>query len=214
MANMASRKHCKCLSSIKVQVSPCLSLTSQKVGSKIELCLQVVYLGVIISRSKRAGEERNRRRQSQYTYTLSSWPATQDKDRDHVRTDSRPVRNALQGCGAEGTEESRKHLSTVFLPPLVKCGPTGINALQFQVEYKWIHSSYIREALGQEGKAMQCGPGVRRYFVPVQNTSSDLSRRWGVKRILKRYMKGAQHTFSNTLLSWMLKDKIVTPVQI
>ena len=29
-----------------------------------------------------------------------------------------------------------------------------------------------------------------------------------------RYMKGAQHTFSNTLLSWMLKDRIVTPVQI
>ena len=130
---MASRKHCECLSSIKVQVSPCLSLTSQKVGSKIELCLQVVYLGVIIPRSKRAGDERNRRRQSQYTYTLLSWPATQDKDRDHVRTDCRPVRNALQGWGVGGTEESRKHLSTIFLPPLVKCGPIGIqfSSVQF-----------------------------------------------------------------------------------
>ena len=104
VVNMASRKHRECLSSIEVQVSPCLSLTSQKVGSKIELCLQVVYLGVIIPRSKRAGDERNRRRQSQYTYTLSSWLATQDKDRDHVRTDCRPVRNALQGWGIGGTE--------------------------------------------------------------------------------------------------------------
>ena len=128
---MASRKHRECLSSIKVQVSPCLSLTSQKVGSKIELCLQVVYLGVIIPRSKRAGDERNRRRQSQYTYTLSSWLATQDKDRDHVRTDCRPVRNALQGWGIGGTEESRKHLSTIFLPPLVSVAPLVFSSVQF-----------------------------------------------------------------------------------
>ena len=197
MVNLASRKHCECLSGIKVQVSACLSLTSQKVGSKIELSLQVVYLRIIIPRSKRAGEERNRRKQSHIRIHYQVGRPQRTRVGNHVRTDCRPVRNAFQGWGVGGTEESRKHLSTIFLPPLVKCGPTGINALQFQVECKWIHSCYIREALGQGGKAMQCGPGVRPYFtILVQNTSSDFSRRWGVKRILKWYVKGAQHTLT------------------
>lgn len=144
---------------MEIQVPPCLSLGSAKVGPDPEAGIRVVHgrswcQGARELENKRATEGGN-------AYTAAVHQLGPREGQRCASCEDRPwtFMKCISELGVGETEENRKHLSIVSHHPLAKCDPTGINSPVSQDKHNEFMAIISEKPQGRKRRLCRTGWG-------------------------------------------------------